>query len=231
MDMGERARPAAHGPSAGEPRRRSSSGRLSWLGGGIHGNEQLTAAAGLLLLVLLPLLGITILRIGQLIWEHLFLGLLLLGPVLLKMASTGYRFARYYTHDPTYRHKGPPELGLRVIGPLVVLTTVVVFVSGLVLLFVGPANRDLSLQIHKVSFFAWLVFTGLHVLGHLAGFAKSLRVTRSDIGPEGVSPGGAGRGLALVGALVGGLVLAIVLIPDFSAWTGAGVFAHHHHVG
>jgi hypothetical protein len=36
-------------------------------------------------------LGITIVRIGQLIWLHLFLGLLLLGPVGAKLASTGYR--------------------------------------------------------------------------------------------------------------------------------------------
>jgi hypothetical protein len=33
----------------------------------------------------------------------------------------------------------------------------------------------------------------------------------------------------LAGALVGGLVLAVVLIPDFSAWTAHGVFLHHHH--
>ena len=31
--------------------------------------------------------------------------------------------------------------------------------------------------------------------------------------------------------MVGGLVLAIVLIPDFSAWTAHGVFVHHHHHG
>jgi hypothetical protein len=29
-------------------------------------------------------------------------------------------------------------------------------------------------------------------------------------------------------ALVGGVVLAVVLIPDCSAWTAHGVFMHHH---
>ena len=48
-------------------------------------------------------------RIGQLLWLHLFVGLLLIGPVVLKLASTGYRFARYYTNDAVYRRKGPPE--------------------------------------------------------------------------------------------------------------------------
>ncbi len=44
----------------------------------------------------------------------------------------------------------------------------------------------------------------------------------------GVTPGGAGRWIALTGALVGGLVLAIVLIPDFAAWTAHGALHHHH---
>ena len=59
--------------------------------------------AGALLFVLLAVLGVTILRIGQLMWLHLFLGLLLIGPLALKLASTGYRFARYYTGQPSYR--------------------------------------------------------------------------------------------------------------------------------
>jgi hypothetical protein len=70
------------------------------------------------LLILLAVLGVTILRIGQLISVHLFLGLLLIGPVGLKMASTGYRFVRYYTGSPTYRRKGPPETWLRMLAPL-----------------------------------------------------------------------------------------------------------------
>ena len=38
----------------------------------------------------------------------MFLGVLLIGPVALKLASTGYRFVRYYTSEPRYRRKGPP---------------------------------------------------------------------------------------------------------------------------
>jgi hypothetical protein len=198
------------------------------LRGGPEGNEQLTSITGVLLIILLAGLGVTIIRIGQLIWLHLFLGLLLIGPVALKMASTGYRFVRYYTHDRVYRKKGPPTPALRLLAPGVVLTTVVVFVSGLVLLFVGPASRDTPLLIHKVSFFAWGALTALHVLGHLPGLGTTLR--RAAVVREGVGvPGGSGRWLALAGAIVGGLVLAIVLIPDFSIWTSAGSLPHHHH--
>jgi hypothetical protein len=58
-------------------------------GGGTDGNERLTSITGLVLIVLLLVIDVTILRIGQLISVHLFVGLLLIGPVGLKMASTG----------------------------------------------------------------------------------------------------------------------------------------------
>jgi hypothetical protein len=112
----------------------------AFTGGGTEGNEQLTALTGAPLFVLLAVLGVTIVRVHQLMWLHLFLGLLLIGPVSLKMASTGYRFARYDTGDPVYRRKGPPETALRLIAPIVVLTTVVVFVSGIILMFNGTCS-------------------------------------------------------------------------------------------
>jgi hypothetical protein len=181
-------------------------------------------------LVLLALIGVTIVRIGQLLWLHLFVGLLLIGPVTLKMASTGYRFARYYIHDPAYRRKGPPEILLRLIAPIIVLTTVVVFASGVVLLFVGPADRGQLVLIHKVSFIVWGVFMAVHVLGHLPHMPASMRAARrASPGLPGQQPGAAGRWIAIASALVGGLVLAVVLIPDFAAWTGHTVVLHHRH--
>jgi hypothetical protein len=200
--------------------------------GGTAGNEQLTAATGVLLLVLLAALGVTILRIGQLTWLHFFLGLLLIGPVVLKMASTGYRFVRYYTGDASYVRKGPPELWLRLLAPGVVLSTAVVFASGVVLLFLGPANRNFWFSIHKVSFFVWLAVTGLHVLGHIPGLPAGLRATSlNGTSSRGGQAGGAGRMIALAGAVVGGLVLAIVLIPDFASWTAHPALWQHHHRG
>ncbi len=206
-------------------------------GGDTDGNEQLTAVTGLILIALLAVIGVTILRIGQLIWLHLFIGFLLIGPVALKMASTGYRFVRYYTGSLTYRRKGPPEWWLRSIAPVVVLSTLVVFISGVILLFQGPRDRGQMLLIHKASFFVWVAFTALHVLGHLPGIAPSLSAVRSakaespvrggSAGSLPLDPGRAGRRIALAGALVGGLVLALVLIPDYATWTAHGAFAHH----
>jgi hypothetical protein len=190
--------------------------------GGTDGNEELTATTSVLLIGLLAVLGVTIVRIGQLIWLHLFLGFLLLGPVALKLASTGYRFVRYYSRNAAYRDKGPPELALRLIAPVVVITTLVVFVSGVLLLFHGPQNRSELLTIHKVSFIVWAVFTGLHVAGHLPRLPRSVVLTPT---------GRAGRWIALAGVLVGGLVIALVLIPHFAPWTAPGVLHHHHHAG
>ncbi len=198
-------------------------------GGGTDGNERLTAATGVVLLVLLAVLGVTILRIGQLLWLHLFVGMLLIGPVLLKLTSTGYRFARYYTANPAYRRKGPPAAPMRLLAPLVVISTVVVFGSGVALLLAGPGSRSTLFPIHKLSFFAWLALTGLHVLGHLADLPAPLR---ADYGANAGSwirvPGRDGRVLSLAGMLVAGLVLAVLVIPEFGPWVN-GFHGFHHH--
>ena len=123
-------------------------------GGGTDGNEQLTAIAAVILLVLFAVLGITIVRIGQLLWLHLFLGVLLVGPVALKLASTGYRFARYYSANSAYRRKGPPHSLMRMLGPFVILSTLAVFFTGLLLLIDGPGAPSILRLLHKLSFFA-----------------------------------------------------------------------------
>jgi hypothetical protein len=202
-------------------------------GGGTDGNERLTAAAGVVLLVLFAALGVTIVRNEQLLWLHLFLGMLLIGPVLLKLASTGYRFVRYYSGNPVYRRKGPPAAPMRLLAPLVVLSTVVVFGSGVALLFTGPSSRGTLFPIHKFSFFAWLALTGVHVLGHLADLPAPLRAdyggAEEDLGGlSGRLPGRDGRVLSLVGMLVAGLVLAVLVIPEFGAWVN-GFHGFHHH--
>lgn len=69
-----------------------------------------------------------------------------------------------------------------------------------------------------------------HVLGHIPTMPASLRASSLDgTSPSGRQAGGAGRAIALTGAIVGGLVLAVVLIPDFSAWTSNASIFHHHH--
>ena len=111
-----------------------------------------------------------------------------------------------------------------VIAPIIVFTTVGVFATGVWLLIIGPFHREPIAEIHKVFFIVWAVVTALHVLGHLPGMPEQLGVGRK----LGLESGQAGRAIALVGVIVGGLVLALVLIPDFASWTSNPAAWHHH---
>ena len=215
-------------PSTRRGRASPAAGRFWRLfGGGTDGNEQLTAIAAVILLVLFAVLGITIVRIGQLLWLHLFLGVLLVGPVALKLASTGYRFARYYSANPAYRRKGPPHPLMRMLGPFVILSTLAVFFTGLLLLIDGPGAPSMLRLLHKLSFFAWLAVVGVHVLGHLVEMPAALRaVSRSERRRHNL-PGSRGRGVAVFAALAGGLVLALLFLPEIHNWTAGGL--HHFH--
>jgi hypothetical protein len=231
LPRGCRSRPTAGEPgpsSSNTSRRRERRAQLParLVSGGPAGNEWLTSATGLILILLLAAIGVTIIRIGQLTWLHLFLGLLLLGPVALKLASTGYRFTRYYTGSRAYREKGPPLLALRLLAPLVIVCTLLVFASGVALLFAGPSSRGTLMPLHKIGFIVWLVFTAVHVLAHLPDASVTLlRPARGGGGTRAAllgGSGGGGRALALAGALVGGVVLAVLLIPDFGPWLHGG---------
>jgi hypothetical protein len=215
-------------PAAWPPIRRSTGelGRLT--GGGISGNERLTAVTGAVLLVLLAVIGVTIVALRPLLSVHLFVGMLLIGPVALKLCTTGYRFVRYYTANPSYRSKGPPAMLLRVIAPVLVVSTVVVLASGVALLFAGPSSRGTLLPIHKVSFFIWIGFAALHILPHLPATGRALGVhSARSAGPSQEEAGRTGRALSLAGALTAGVVLAILVIPQFGAWLNAPHLHHH----
>ncbi len=198
------------------------------ISGGATGNELLTAATSAVLIALLAVIGVTIIALRPLLWVHLFVGMLLIGPIVLKLSSTGYRFVRYYTANPAYRSKGPPPLPLRLIAPIVVISTVVVLASGVALLFAGPSSRGTLLPIHKLSFIVWVAFTGLHVLAHLPSMPRALRADyRHSAGLLHDGNGRTGRVLSLAGALTAGVVLAIVLIPQFGPWLHAQNLHHH----
>jgi hypothetical protein len=180
----------------------------------VAGNGRLTAALGALLLVLLAAEGMTIPFIGQLREEHILLGMLLLGPVAAKLASTGYRFARYYIGAPAYVRKGPPQAALRLPAPGVVLTTVALFGTGLALLVSGP-NGELSF-LHKVSFIAWFALMTAHVLGHILELPSP---AFADWGRRGPRLTGAGlRRAAVTAALAIGAGLALISLSAAGSW-------------
>ena len=133
--------------------------------GGAEGNERLTAVTGAILLGLFAAEGVTILAVRQLLTLHFFIGMLLIGPVLLKAGSTIYRFARYYAGVPDYRRKGPPAPLLRLLGPFVLATSLAVIGTGVILGYAG-GNASFWLFLHKASFVLWFGVMTIHVLAY-----------------------------------------------------------------
>jgi hypothetical protein len=174
------------------------------------GNSRLTAAVGVALLVLLAVEGVTILFLRPLLPVHFFVGLVLIPPVSLKLASTGWRFAHYYRRDAAFVEHGAPLLLLRALAPVLVLATVLVFGSGVALLVLGRGSGPL-LGLHKVSFVVWGVVFAVHVLGH----ARRLPgLVFADWRSRLLRPAGSASRKLLVGAtLVAGLALGLATIP------------------
>jgi hypothetical protein len=192
---------------------------------GAEGNARLTGSVAAVLFVLLAAEGFTVLRVRSLLTPHVFIGMLLVPPVLLKMGSTGWRFVRYYMGSPEYRSKGPPPAVLRLIGPVVVILTAVVFATGIALLL-GPASwRSEMLLLHKVSFIGWIAVTAVHVLGHLRDTAKLApldwaRRTRRQVDGAGL------RQWALAASMGIGMVLGMVVVPRIGPWLAAAHSSH-----
>jgi hypothetical protein len=185
---------------------------------GVAGNARLTGAVAAALLVLLAAEGATIPFIGQLLGPHIFIGMLLIPPVLLKLASTGYRFARYYTGNPAYVRKGPPNLALRILAPGVVLTTLALFGTGVALLAAGPPSNTLIFA-HKLSFIAWVALMTIHVLGHVLEVpALALPDWRRSGSHEAQLAGAGARTMTLGLAILVGVALALVTYSAAGPW-------------
>jgi hypothetical protein len=184
---------------------------------GVAGNGRLTESTGTLLTLLLLVEGFTILDVRGYITLHTALGLVLIGPVALKCASTVYRFARYYTGDAAYVRKGPPHIVLRVLGPLVVLSTLAVLGTGIALLL-DDGRSGTWVSLHQASFIVWIAVTGLHFLGHLQGAVVGTARDLRRAGTDPASRGRTARWLAVGAALAIGVGLAAAFTPAASSW-------------
>jgi hypothetical protein len=191
---------------------------------GPGGNERLTSTAGLVLLVLLAVETLTTVALRSYLPVHIFLGLLLLPPVALKLASTGWRFLRYYSGNKPYRLEGPPRTFLRVLAPLLVASTLTLFGSGVALIVVGHGDGSLR-TLHTLSFIAWGILMIVHVLAYLT---RVLRVGPADWRRNAgeVVAGARSRRALLAGALLAGVIVAVATYPAQQAWLS---HRHEHH--
>ncbi len=184
----------------------------------VVGNERMTALAGavLLVLILVELVSAAILR--TLLSIHVLVGVLLAGPLVVKLGSTFSRFLRYYTGSPAFVRRGPPHLALRVLAPLLIATTLVVIGSGIGLVVTGPRSAGPLLPLHGFSVLIWLPLIAIHVFAHIR---RVPRLVTDDWSKPSSKRLAAGRGHRLgmnLSALLVGAVAAILLFPGASPW-------------
>ena len=187
-------------------------------GQAVDGNARLTGMSGAVLLVVLAVEGVTVVDVGGMLALHVFVGLFVIPVVCVKLGSTGFRFYHYYRGIEAYRQRGPPHPILRIAGPVVVVTTLVIIASGIATLAVGPRHREPWLTVHQGSFAAWFVVTTVHVLGHAL---ETWRFTREEVGGNPPLPRRGARFAVIAISLAIGLVLGILSLRWTGAWDNA----------
>jgi hypothetical protein len=199
--------------------------------GGPAGNALLTAWTALVLLVLSVAELLTLINVRGLITWHVALGALLVPPALMKTASTGWRMVRYYVGAAPYRKAGPPPLLLRLLGPLVVVSTLGLLASGVLLVVLGedrsrqslftlPGLRVDWLSVHQGFFAVWVGAVGLHLLGRIIPALQTtvLGGNGSGSGSGAAVPGRWTRLLWHVTMLASAAALAVVLVHANGSW-------------
>jgi len=181
------------------------------------GNERLTAAVGLL--VLIPVLvevATILLGVHTFMSVHVFVGLALIPAVLLKLASTGWRFVRYYTRSRAYVEHGPPQLAMRLLAPLFVAATVVLFGSGVAMGILHGRALQVTRNLHGPASVIWLLLLGVHVVLYLT---RALGTAAEDF-PTTRKPmrGTQARAYALATVVLGGLLLGFATVPAQHHW-------------
>lgn len=213
---------------------------VSGRSGGPAGNASLTGWLGLALLLAFLAEIVTLLDVRSLISWHVAIGVFLVPPALMKTATTGWRIIRYYAGSRAYRVAGPPPILLRLLGPMVVITTLGLLATGLALVLLSPQSAVRNavsigplgisvLLLHKAFFVVWAVATGLHTLARLV---PALRLTVARPDPSRRASGRCRRLLAMAGVVVVSTILAVAALPLAKPWSHQGPHgqAKGHHV-
>lgn len=174
------------------------------------GNERLTAAVGLMLIVLSVVeIATLVFGLQTYLHAHVFIGLVLLPPIAVKLASTGWRFARYYTRNEAYRLKGAPQIVMRLLAPFLVVFTILLFGSGVAMAFVHGSALDLARRVHGPAAAGWLLTLGVHVAVHIGRAVRA--VARDAVGART-------RTWIVTGAAAAGLVVGVATLPVQHVW-------------
>ena len=189
---------------------------------GVVANARLTALLGAALVVAFSAVGVTLLDTRGLIDWHAGLGIAAAVIVVAKLASTGYRFARYYSRNGRYVASGPPQPVMRALAPLLVLATAAVIGTGVVALY---QPDTIWKGLHKLSFFGWIALAAAHVLVYF------WRLPRVIAAPRGRSPRLAAAPAVSLGifvvTLVAGAVVAVWFVGQMPMLPPEMHHGHH----
>lgn len=192
---------------------------------GVEANRRLTAVSGAGLSLLLSLVVLSGLVFGWSPALHYFLGFAAIPLTLVKLASTGWRFAGYYVvRSRRYRSAGPPSPLPRLLAPLVVASGLAAFATGVVLFFQGT-DRGTVASLHTDTAAVFVMAVMLHAAIHLR---TTWLVAVDEVQPARGAAALALRGVTtrralLIGACVAGLVLAVAMVAGYH-WT----LVRHH---
>jgi hypothetical protein len=182
------------------------------------GNERLTAVVGVLVLV--PILveaATVVLGVHRFMSVHVFVGLALIPAVALKLASAGWRFARYYTRNRPYVTHGAPQIVMRLLAPLFVTATVVLFGSGVAMGLLHGHALQIARRLHGPASVVWLVLFGLHVVVYLR---RALRSAAQDAlaRKQKRVRGTTARAYAVAIIVIIGVVVGAATVPAQHRW-------------
>jgi hypothetical protein len=185
---------------------------------GVRQNARITGLTAALLIVLLFLEGLTIIEVQSLIQLHFVIGTLIIAPVFLKLGTTGYKIYRYYTGAPTYVAEGPPPIVRRVLGPIVIVTSLGLLGSGVMLGLGRRGHEGQWLFLHKAFFVLWFMAMTLHVLIHLERTFRAV-VFEYFARKQHPLPGWSTRQIVLVAAVLIGIGLGWWSLSYANVWT------------
>ena len=188
----------------------------------VEANARLTGAAGIVILILLIAELVTVvLGAASVLSLHVAIGLILVPPVLVKLASTTWRMVNYYLGAAAYVHRGPPRRLDRVLAAILSLAIVLLLTSGITLLL-GPSSiHQNALQVHKVTFYLALLLIFAHLTQHLT---QALRlVARDRINRPGSALAVRARWTAVLATVLVGGLLAVALTGH------AEPYLHHYY--
>jgi uncharacterized membrane protein YtjA (UPF0391 family) len=173
------------------------------------------------LILLIAELVTVVLGAASVLSLHVAIGLILVPPVLVKLATTTWRMVNYYIGAATYTHRGPPPTLARILGPILSLAIVLVLISGIALIL-GPSSiHHSALQVHKVTFYLALLLIVVHLAMHLT---KAVRLLARDwVNRRGPALLTRARWTAIVGSIVLGALLALALAGH------AEPYLHHYY--